>query len=370
MKLGILGGGQLGGMLLGPAHNLAIETTILDAKSAPATALSHNHIEGDFNKAEDVKKLAHLDIVTVEIENVSIEGLSFLESKGVKVFPGPTTLKIIQDKGLQKKFLNDLELPIAEFEVSKLSAEDSFKEDKILKLCRGGYDGKGVLKLKTGFSVPAQFATDVVIEKVIPIEKEISLLAARSKNGDIKTYPLIEMVFNKKLNLIDSTFCPANLGDDYNLYEKQAQKIARSILDTLEYVGIMAIEMFIDTNGNLIVNELAPRPHNSGHFSIEACYTSQFEQHIRAIMGYSLGSTSLREPAMTFNLVGSGESGVADYQGIEKLGILSKVFPHLYGKKESRAGRKMGHITLLGSFEHCIKIKEKVEKWVTVTAKK
>jgi len=363
-KVGLLGGGQLGKMILPHAHRLDIQITVLDSADCVCAEMTHHHIVGDFKNPEDVKKLADQDAVTIEIEHVSVEGLRKLEAQAVRVAPSSMIVELIQDKGLQKKFLKDQKIPTATFEIKRLSETDIFSNDVVVKLCRGGYDGKGVWIPKDGQSVPMGFQTEVVIEPKIEIEKEVSVIVARCSSGAMATYPVVEMVFNSELNLIDSTFCPANITQEQS---QQATELAQKVAQKLEIVGVLAVEMFITKEGKLLVNELAPRVHNSGHFTIEACYTDQFEQHLRAVANLPLGKCDLREPGMTINIIGAaGYTGETTVSGLDKILEIPKVYVHLYGKNDCRPGRKMGHVTILGDREHCLKIKKEVEKWLVV----
>ncbi|GAB4013988.1 MAG: 5-(carboxyamino)imidazole ribonucleotide synthase [Bdellovibrio sp.] len=366
-KLGILGGGQLGKMIIPHAHRLDFDVTILDSANAVCSGLTHHHIVGDFKSSEDVKKLVHQDVVTVEIEHISIEGLKYLEANAVRVAPSSHVLEIIQDKGLQKKFLKENKIPTSDFEIKRLSQTDIPGDQVVVKLCRGGYDGRGVWVPKADEMTPAGFATEVVVEKKVAIEKEISVLVARSARGEIAIYDVVEMLLDSRLNLMDSTFSPARIDSSLAV---QAKELAQKVIEKIEMIGLMAVEMFISKEGKLLINELAPRVHNSGHFSIEACYTDQFEQHLRAISNLPIGNPALRESGMTVNLIGaSGFSGETVVEGLDKVMGLKNVYPHLYGKMDCRPGRKMGHVTILGDFEYCMKTKEEVLKWLVVRGK-
>jgi 5-(carboxyamino)imidazole ribonucleotide synthase len=364
MKLGILGGGQLGLMMMPHLQRLGIISVILDGESAVAKVLSQEHRLGDFKNDDDVQKLDDCDVVTVEIEHVNIKGLEKLLEKGVQVHPSPAVLQLIQDKFLQKSFFIERGIPTSTFEKRILEANEVLGNAVVVKQCRGGYDGKGVWVPAEKEVVPESFQTEVLIEEKITLDCEIAVLVARGITGEVKTYPAVEMVFDSTLNLIDSTFCPARITKKIS---DQALSLAAKIVEELDYVGLMAVEMFVDKNQKILVNELAPRPHNSGHFSIEGCYVDQFEQHIRAVCSLPLGSSELREEAMTINLIGEeGYVGETLVEGLEELSRLEKVYLHLYGKKDCRPGRKMGHITILGAFEHCQKLKEEVKKCLKV----
>lgn len=363
-KLGILGGGQLGKMIMPHAHRLDFEVTILDSKDAICRDLAHHHVVGNFNELSDVMKLKEMDYVTIEIEHVSVEGLKALEAANIFVAPSSSVVEIIKDKGLQKQFLKSNHIPTSDFAIKKLIEGEVIDRDIVVKLCRGGYDGKGVWVAKKGEKVPKLFAAEVVLEEKVAIAKEISVLVARSFDGEMAVYPLVEMVLDPKLNLMDSTFAPARI--DQKISET-AKELAKKVASKLNMVGLMAVEMFLDKNSNILINEIAPRVHNSGHFTIEAAYTDQFEQHLRAVSKMPLGNTDLRESAMTVNLIGKeGYSGTTVVEGLDKILKLKNVFPHLYGKMDCRPGRKMGHVTILGDFEYCQKMKEEVQKWLVV----
>lgn len=367
-KLGILGGGQLGKMMLPHSSRLDLQVTVLDSEDCLCRIGADHHLVGEFTKQADVEKLGDQDFVTVEIENVSVEGLQTLERKGVKVSPSSHVLKILQDKGLQKTFLKENNFPTSAFKIKKIQTQEILEQDLVVKQCRGGYDGKGVWLGKKSQSIPEHFMElEVVLEEKVDVKTELSILVARAFDGQIEFFPLVEMIFDSTLNLIDSTFAPARVSTEVSL---KAKELAASLAHKLEMVGVMAVELFLDHQDRLLINEIAPRVHNSGHFSIEACTTDQFEQHIRAVTGLPLGTTQLRESAMTINLIGAeGFEGETVVEGLEEILKHSKVYPHLYGKKQCRPSRKMGHITVLGEINHCNNIKKEVKKWLVVRGK-
>jgi 5-(carboxyamino)imidazole ribonucleotide synthase len=347
-KLGILGGGQLGRMLIQEAVNFNIHISVLDpAVNAPCADLANNFVVGNFNDYQTVLDFGKtVDVLTIEIEHVNIEALE-LERLGKKVFPTPQALRTIQDKGLQKQFYKAHDIPTAPFHLID-NAEDAllFKEKGpfMQKLRKGGYDGKGVTPLRTEAEFNAAFDAPSVLEEFVPFVKELAVIVARNESGEIATFPLVEMEFNPEANLVEFIFSPANVSIDI---ENNAKKIASDIANKLEHVGLLAIELFLTEDGNVLVNEIAPRPHNSGHHTIEACFVSQYGMHLRAILNMPLGSTGLRTPAVMINLLGEkGFEGKARYENIEEVLHTEGAYIHLYGKEDTKSFRKMGHITV------------------------
>ncbi len=348
-KLGILGGGQLGRMLIQEAVNFNIHISVLDpAVNAPCADLANNFVVGNFNDYQTVLDFGKtLDVLTIEIEHVNIEALEELERLGKKVFPTPQALRTIQDKGLQKQFYKANNIPTAPFHLID-NAEDAllFKEKGpfMQKLRKGGYDGKGVTPLRTEAEFNAAFNAPSVLEEFVPFVKELAVIVARNESGEIATFPLVEMEFNPEANLVEFIFSPAHVNTDV---EGNAKKIASDIANKLQHVGLLAIELFLTADGNLLVNEIAPRPHNSGHHTIEACFVSQYGMHLRAILNMPLGSTGLRTPAVMINLLGEkGFEGKARYENIEEVLHTEGAYVHLYGKEDTKPFRKMGHITV------------------------
>jgi 5-(carboxyamino)imidazole ribonucleotide synthase len=351
-KLGILGGGQLGRMLIQEAVNFNIHISVLDpAVNAPCADLANNFVVGNFNDYQTVLDFGKtVDVLTIEIEHVNIEALEELERLGKKVFPTPQALRTIQDKGLQKQFYKANNIPTAPFHLID-NAEDAllFKEKGpfMQKLRKGGYDGKGVTPLRTEAEFNAAFNAPSVLEEFVPFVKELAVIVARNENGEIATFPLVEMEFNPEANLVEFIFSPAHVNTDV---EGNAKKIASDIANKLQHVGLLAIELFLTADGNLLVNEIAPRPHNSGHHTIEACFVSQYGMHLRAILNMPLGSTGLRTPAVMINLLGEkGFEGKARYENIEEVLHTEGAYIHLYGKEDTKPFRKMGHITVCNS---------------------
>lgn len=351
-KLGILGGGQLGRMLIQEAVNFNIHISVLDPSvNAPCADLANNFVVGNFNDYQTVLDFGKtVDVLTIEIEHVNIEALEELERLGKKVFPRPQALRTIQDKGLQKQFYKTNNIPTAPFHLID-NAEDAllFKEKGpfMQKLRKGGYDGKGVTPLRTEAEFKSAFNAPSVLEEFVPFVKELAVIVARNENGELATFPLVEMEFNSEANLVEFIFSPANVNVEI---ESNAKKIAIDIANRLEHVGLLAIELFLTEDGNLLVNEIAPRPHNSGHHTIEACFVSQYGMHLRAILNMPLGSTGLRTPAVMINLLGEkGFEGKARYQNIEEVLHTEGAYIHLYGKEDTKPFRKMGHITVCNS---------------------
>ena len=350
LRLGVLGGGQLGRMLIQAANDLNIHIHCLDPDpNAPCSEIAHSFSCGsltDFNTVLNFGSDKHL--ITVEIENVNVEALVELEKKGVKVFPQPNVLKLIQDKGLQKEFYLKNNIPTAAFELIPSKAELLLKTDFpfVHKLRTGGYDGKGVKIISNLSEAEQSFDAPSVIEEKIDFQKELSVLVARNEKGEIKTFPLVECEFNPEANLVEFLFSPADVSPEIEL---KAKEIASQLIGKLNMVGLLAVELFLTKSNELLVNEIAPRPHNSGHHTIECCTTSQFSQHLRAILNLPLGDTSLIQAGAMINLVGEKEfNGPVIYDGLENLLSIPGVFPHLYGKEISKPFRKMGHITITG----------------------
>jgi len=348
-KLGILGGGQLGRMLIQEAVNFNIHISVLDPSSnAPCAVLANSFVVGNFNDYQTVLDFGKtVDVLTIEIEHVNIEALEELERLGKKVFPTPQALRTIQDKGLQKQFYKANNIPTAPFHLID-NAEDALlfieKGPFMQKLRKGGYDGKGVTPLRTETEFKSAFDAPSVLEEFVPFVKELAVIVARNESGEITTFPLVEMEFNPEANLVEFVFSPANVNVEI---ENNAKKIAIDIANKLEHVGLLAIELFLTEDGNVLVNEIAPRPHNSGHHTIEACFVSQYGMHLRAILNMPLGSTGLRTPAVMINLLGEkGYEGKARYENIEEVLHTEGAYIHLYGKEDTKPFRKMGHITV------------------------
>jgi len=372
-KIGILGGGQLGRMTLQEAYNLNLHIAILDpSENAPSASLAHEFIQGDFKDFDTVYAFGKdKNVVSIEFEDVNSDALLKLENEGVKVFPQANVLKVIQDKGLQKQFYQDQNIPTADFVLvdSKVDISQSGIDLPVFqKLRTSGYDGYGVRPIRDKEDLIHAFDGPSVLEKMVDLEKELSVIIARNETGECKCFPIVELEFNKKANMVEFLFSPANVEEHI---EELAYDIAKKIISGLDMVGLLAVEFFLDKSGNLLVNEIAPRAHNSGHHSIEGNYISQFGQHLRAILNLPLGNTNLRIPSVMLNLLGEeGHNGVAQYEGMNDVLEIDGVYPHLYGKEIVKPFRKMGHITIVNeNIEEAKRIARKVKSMVKVTAK-
>ncbi|MBI1267712.1 MAG: 5-(carboxyamino)imidazole ribonucleotide synthase [Cryomorphaceae bacterium] len=348
IKLGILGGGQLGRMLIQEAISLDVQVHVLDpAADAPCAGLAATFTCGSFRDYQTVLDFGRkMDVLTIEIEDVNVDALRELKSAGVKVFPDPEILAVIKDKGLQKQFFVDHGIPSSAFRLIESSDEIGMSELPVVhKLRTGGYDGKGVSVLRSEKDVETTFKAPSILESLVDIEKELSVIIARNEHGQTVSYPVVEMVFDDRSNLVDYLFAPATITQDL---AEQAKALATKVADAFSFVGILAVEMFLTKAGDVLVNEVAPRTHNSGHHTIEANFTSQFAQHLRAVVGMPLGSTDTLRAAAMVNLVGEdGFSGPVVYDGLEKVLGMNGVYPHFYGKSETKPFRKMGHVTIL-----------------------
>jgi 5-(carboxyamino)imidazole ribonucleotide synthase len=348
-KLGILGGGQLGRMLIQSGVDFNIPFAVLDPdQHAPCSTLTEFH-HGKLTDYDSVMKFgASCDILTIEIENVNTAALKELVKMGKKVFPQPEIIELIQDKRIQKNFYREKGIPTADFILTENAADvrnhKSFLP-AVNKLGKEGYDGRGVQILRTEGDLNAAFDAPGLLEKLIDFEKEISVIVARNERGEISSFPVVEMVFHPVHNLVEYLFAPAEISTDIAV---KADQIARKIIQDLNMVGLLAVEMFVTKTGEVLVNEIAPRPHNSGHQTIEANITSQYEQHLRAILNLPLGDTTLVMPSAMVNLLGEeGYAGPARYQGFEEVMRESGVHVHLYGKRVTKPFRKMGHVTIV-----------------------
>jgi 5-(carboxyamino)imidazole ribonucleotide synthase len=350
LKLGILGGGQLGRMMIQEAINYNVTTLVLDPDAdAPCKHICNHFTHGSISDYDSVYNFGKkADIITIEIEKVNIEALEQLEKEGKLVFPQARVIRLIQDKGVQKQFFKENDIPTAPFQLVSSKKElvnPNFPFPYILKQRKDGYDGKGVMKMESVADIDAAFDSPSLIEELVNFEKEVAIIVARNSDGDMKTFPMVEMEFNAEANLVEFLISPSTYPEDLQL---KAEAIAKNVALALNITGILAVEMFITKDGNILVNELAPRPHNSGHHSIEGNFVSQFEQHLRAIYNLPLGDTRSRSNAVMINLLGEkGHEGVAVYEGLEKIMALDGVYVHLYGKKYTKPFRKMGHVTIV-----------------------
>ncbi len=349
-KIGILGGGQLGRMLLQAAANYPVETFVLENDTqCPSAHLCHHFTKGDIKDFDAVYNFGKgLDAITIEIENVNVDALEKLEAEGIRVYPKPAVLRTIKNKILQKQYYQQWQIPSPEFVITnnlqELQQRESFLP-AVHKIGEGGYDGKGVQLLRKKEDIAKGFDAPSVLEKMVLIHKEIAQMVAVNDKGETALYPPVEMLFDPALNLLDYQLCPAEI-DEKTLWKVEA--IALSVARNFKSPGIFAVELFVDKNGDVLVNETAPRVHNSGHHTIEAHYSSQFDMLWRIILGYPLGNTDAILPSLMINVVGGeGHSGPARYEGLEDILKIENAFVHLYGKAETKPGRKMGHVTVL-----------------------
>ena len=362
INIGILGGGQLGRMLIQNAINLNLNISVLDPdKDAPCRHLVKKFTLGDLNDYDTVYDFGKdKDLITIEIENVNVEALKALEKEGKKVYPQPHIIELIQDKGLQKMFYQRNNIPSPDFflvenkeQIAKYANFFPFFQ----KLRKGGYDGKGVVKLVNPHHLEKAFEQPSVIERLVDFDKELSVIVARSESGEIKCFPVVECEFNPEANLVEFLFSPANIKKSV---EKEAIKLATDIAEKLGIIGILAVEFFLTKDGKVLVNEIAPRTHNSGHHTIEGNITSQFEQQWRAILNLPLGDTAIIKAGVMVNLLGDfGYEGFAIYQGLEDVLKFSGVYVHLYGKATTKPFRKMGHATIVD--DDILKAKQKAK---------
>lgn len=354
-KLGVLGGGQLGKMLGLAAGNWHLPLYVLDqARSFPAGAVTNHFTEGNFRNYEDVLNFGlDKDVITIEIEHVNTEALLELERRGVKVHPRPEALDIIKDKGTQKSFYTEHNLPTSTYELyeDETAVRQALKEGRleypfVQKSRTAGYDGRGVAVIESEAELDTRLLSGpCVIEEKVDIDKELAVIVARNEDGEVATFPIVEMEFNPDANLVEFLSCPSDVGE---AVEREAYGLARSTIEAYDICGLLAVELFLTKDGRLLINEVAPRPHNSGHHTIDSCYTSQFEQHLRAVLNLPMGSTKLKSPSIMVNLLGAENyKGPAHYEGLAECLAIEGVKIHLYGKKITKPFRKMGHATVL-----------------------
>jgi 5-(carboxyamino)imidazole ribonucleotide synthase len=351
LKIGLLGGGQLGRMLMQKAIDWNLQIAILDpSKDAPCAHLTPDFQVGDFKDYDTVYNFGKdKDLVTIEFEDVNSDALAQLEKEGVKVFPQPRVLKIIQDKGLQKSFYQEHNIPTAPFALVENKAQ--IKEAGIAfpffqKLRTSGYDGYGVRKIKSEKELAQSFDQPSVIEALADLNKELSVIVSRNEKGEMNAFPVVEMEFNPESNMVQYLFAPAQIEETI---AKKATTLALDVIEKLDMVGILAVEMFYNNDGTIWVNEVAPRPHNSGHHTIEAGWCSQYEQHLRAILNLAPGNTQALQYGAMVNLLGEkGFEGTPIYEGMDNILSIEGVFVHLYGKSKTKSFRKMGHVTVVG----------------------
>ncbi|MCK0191238.1 5-(carboxyamino)imidazole ribonucleotide synthase [Arenibacter sp. F20364] len=373
-KLGILGGGQLGKMLLYETRKFDIHTKVLDpSDEAPCKIACNEFFKGDLMDFDAVYKLGKkVDVLTIEIENVNLDALEKLEYEGLKVFPPTRALRIIQNKAKQKLFYIDNGIPTADFQrfAYKSEIEDSIangglKFPFIWKATQFGYDGQGVKVVRKLEDLNGLPAGECITEEMVNFKNELAVIVARSASGEVKTYPVVEMEFHPEANQVEYVLCPARIGSKV---AEKAQEIALQLSNKIKHVGLLAVEMFQTQEDEILVNEVAPRPHNSGHYSIEASYTNQFEQHIRAILDLPLGNTASKVAGIMVNLVGAeGHTGNVVYENMEEILSLDGVTPHIYGKKQTRPFRKMGHVTIVNNdIKEAREIAEQVKNTIKV----
>ena len=371
-KLGILGGGQLGKMLLFDTRKFDIQTYVLDpSDEAPCKIACNQFFQGDLMDFETVYNFGkQVDVLTFEIELVNLEALEKLESEGKKVYPSPKNLRLIQNKGIQKEFYFKNNIPTALFEkfenLDQLKSKiQNLKLPFVWKCTEFGYDGNGVKIVRQADDLNNLPNVECIAEEMVPFKNELAVIVCRNPSGEIKTYPVVEMEFHPEANQVEYVICPARI--DEKVAEK-ARAIALDVSEKFNHVGLLAVEMFQTENDEILVNEVAPRPHNSGHYSIEASYTSQFENHLRAILDLPLGNTDSKVAGIMVNLTGAeGFSGEVIYENIEAILGWNGVTPHIYGKKQTRPFRKMGHVTIVNeNIDEARRIAEDVKNTIRV----
>ena len=376
-KLGILGGGQLGRMLLTETQKFDIHTSILDGnKNAPCAEICNTFVVGDLLDFDAVYNFGKtLDLLTIEIEKVNLDALDKLEEEGIAIYPKPKNLRIIQSKARQKNFYIDHQIPTAEFSHYAYLQEliHSYENDIIdfpfvWKAARFGYDGNGVKIVRNIEDLENLPKVECITEKLIPFKNELAVIVARNATGEVSTYPVVEMEFHPEANQVEYVICPARI--NHKVAEK-AREVALDVVSKLDFVGLLAVEMFQTVDDQILVNEVAPRPHNSGHYSIEASYTSQFEQHLRSILNLPLGNTASKLAGIMVNLVGAeGFSGDVIYENLNDILKIDGVTPHIYGKKETRPFRKMGHVTIVNAdVDKAREIAQQVKETIRVISK-
>lgn len=351
--LGILGGGQLGKMLLYQTRKWDIRTKVMDPSAAAPARLSCNEfVQGDLMDYDAVMAFGRdADLLTIEIENVNVDALEDLAASGIEVYPQPDTLRVIQNKASQKLFYTDHDIPTAPFTRFAYTSEikDSIHNGGLAfpfvwKSARFGYDGQGVRIIRGFADLEGLPNVECIAERLIPFVNELAVIVARNSKGEVRTYPVVEMEFHPEANQVEYVLCPARISEEM---EKKAREVALKVSESLKQVGLLAVELFQTEEGDILVNEVAPRPHNSGHYTIEGSFTDQFEQHLRAILGLPLGITENKVATVMVNLVGAeGYRGPVVYRGIDEILSFPGVNPHIYGKKETRPFRKMGHVTI------------------------
>jgi 5-(carboxyamino)imidazole ribonucleotide synthase len=353
-KLGILGGGQLGKMLLSETRKFDIQTLVLEpSEEAPARLSCNKFVKGSLMDFDTVYQFGKMvDLLTIEIENLNLDALDQLEQEGLPIYPSPKTLRLIQNKGKQKDYYVANDIPTSPHQrfvdlndLKNALAKDELEFPFVWKCAQFGYDGNGVKICRSTLDLVKLPDVECIAEEMVPFKNELAVIVARSVSGEVKTYPVVEMEFHPEANQVEYVICPARI--DATVAQK-ATEIALKVSEAFHHVGLLAVEMFQTEEDAILVNEVAPRPHNSGHYSIEASYTSQFENHLRAILNLPLGNTDSKVAGIMVNLVGEeGYSGQVVYENIEKIMAIDGVTPHIYGKRETRPFRKMGHVTIV-----------------------
>lgn len=374
--LGILGGGQLGKMLLTETRKFDITTKVLDPSAdAPCRIACNTFIQGALTDFDTVYNFGKdVDVLTIEIENVNVDALKKLQSEGVKVYPSPQTIELIQNKATQKQFYATHNIPTAPFHrfeslanLQQAVAKEQITLPFVWKSARFGYDGNGVKIVRQLPDLSLLPEGECIAENLVPFAKELAVIVARNVSGEASTYPVVEMEFHPEANQVEYVLCPARISEEI---AQKARAIAVQVAEAFQVVGLLAVELFLTAEGEVLVNEVAPRPHNSGHYSIEAAYTNQFEQHLRAILDLPLGNTDSKVAGVMVNLVGAeGYQGDVVYENIEQILAMQGVTPHIYGKRKTRPFRKMGHVTIVNkNIEKARAIAEKVKQTIKVIA--
>ncbi|GAA4044575.1 5-(carboxyamino)imidazole ribonucleotide synthase [Flavobacterium chungnamense] len=373
-KLGILGGGQLGKMLLTETRKFDIQTLVLEpSEEAPARYSCNAFYKGSLMDYDTVYQFGKMvNLLTIEIENVNLDALDVLESEGLPIFPSPKTLRLIQNKGRQKDFYVENNIPTSPHQrfvdlndLRKSLEKDELEFPFVWKCAQFGYDGNGVKIVRSTIDLINLPEVECIAEQMVPFKNELAVIVTRSVSGEVKTYPVVEMEFHPEANQVEYVICPARIDDKV---AQKATEIALKVSEAFNHVGLLAVEMFQTEDNEILVNEVAPRPHNSGHYSIEASYTSQFENHLRAVLDLPLGNTDSKVAGIMVNLVGEeGFSGQVIYENIEKIMAIDGVTPHIYGKRETRPFRKMGHVTIVNeNMVEARKVAEEVKNSIRV----
>ncbi|THV59990.1 5-(carboxyamino)imidazole ribonucleotide synthase [Flagellimonas alvinocaridis] len=376
-KLGILGGGQLGKMMLYETRKWDIFTKVMDASpEAPCKIACNEFVEGslmDFDAVYNFGK--DVDVLTIEIENVNVDALEKLEHEGKKVYPPTKALRTIQNKATQKLFYTDHNIPTAPFtrfaytsEIEDSISNGGLQLPFVWKSAQFGYDGQGVKVVRKIEDLNGLPNVECIAEKMVNFKNELAVIVSRNTKGEVKTYPVVEMEFHPEANQVEYVICPARIEDSV---AQKATEVALKVAEHLQPVGLLAVELFQTQDDQILVNEVAPRPHNSGHYSIEASYTNQFEQHIRAILGLPLGKTDSKVAGIMVNLVGAeGHTGDVVYENMDTILEMDGVTPHIYGKKQTRPFRKMGHVTIVDEdMARAREVAQKVKETINVISK-